>query len=86
VAGEQVLQPLGVDAAAGQRGVDAAPAAPAVRLQAQVRQSWLSCWRQLQVRWDQDSERWFGFVLVACAVVCFNHLYRNDIVGAQTRR
>jgi transposase len=48
--------------------------------------SWLSCWRRLQVRWDQDSERWFGFVLVACAVVCFNHLYRNDIVAAQTRR
>jgi hypothetical protein len=38
VAGEQVLQPLGVDAAAGQCGVDAAPAAPADRLQAQVRQ------------------------------------------------
>jgi hypothetical protein len=37
-------------------------------------------------RWDQDSERWFGFVLVARAVVCFNHLYRNDIVAAQTRR
>jgi transposase len=36
--------------------------------------SWLSCWRRLQVRWDRDSGRWFAFVLVACAVVCFNRL------------
>jgi hypothetical protein len=40
VAGEQVTQPLGVDAPAGQGGVDAAPAAPADRLQAQVGQRW----------------------------------------------
>jgi transposase len=36
--------------------------------------SWLSCFRRLQVRWDRDSGRWFAFVLVACAVVCFNGL------------
>jgi transcriptional regulator with XRE-family HTH domain len=36
--------------------------------------SWLSCVRRLQVRWDRDSGRWFGFLLVACAVVCFNRL------------
>jgi transposase len=30
-------------------------------------------WR-LQVRWDRDSGRWFAFVLLACAVVCFNRL------------
>jgi hypothetical protein len=35
---EQVAQPLGVDAAAGQGGVDAAPAAPMDWFQAQVRQ------------------------------------------------
>jgi hypothetical protein len=40
VAGEQVAQPLGVDAAVGQGGVDAAPAALVDRLQAQVRQRW----------------------------------------------
>jgi hypothetical protein len=38
VADQQVAEPLGVDAAARQSGVDAAPAAPADRLQAQVRQ------------------------------------------------
>jgi hypothetical protein len=36
--------------------------------------SWLSCWRRLQVRWDRDAGRWFAFVLVTCAVVCFNRL------------
>ena len=36
--------------------------------------SWLSCWRRLQVRWDRDAGRWFAFVLVAYAVVCFNRL------------
>jgi transposase len=36
--------------------------------------SWLSCFRRLQVRWDRDCGRWFAFVLLACAVVCFNRL------------
>jgi transposase len=36
--------------------------------------SWLSCFRRLQVRWDRDSGRFFAFVLVACALVCFNRL------------
>jgi transposase len=36
--------------------------------------SWLSCFRRLQVRWDRDAGRWFAFVLVACAMVCFNRL------------
>jgi hypothetical protein len=36
VAGEQVAEPFDLDAAAGQRGVDAAPAALVDRLQAQV--------------------------------------------------
>jgi Transposase DDE domain len=36
--------------------------------------SWLRCFRRPQVRWDRDAERWFAFVLVACAVVCFNRL------------
>ena len=24
--------------------------------------------------WDRDSEQWFAFVLLACALVCFNRL------------
>jgi DDE family transposase len=34
--------------------------------------SWLSCFRRLGVGWDRGSGRWFTFVLLACAVVCFN--------------
>jgi hypothetical protein len=26
------------------------------------------------LRWDRDSGRWFAFVVLACAVVCFNRL------------
>jgi hypothetical protein len=26
------------------------------------------------VRWDRDAGRWFAFVLLACAVACFNRL------------
>jgi hypothetical protein len=37
-------------------------------------ESWLSYWRRLQLRRDRDSGRWFAFVLLACAVVCFNRL------------
>jgi transposase len=36
--------------------------------------SWLSCFRRLQVLWDHDSGRFFAFVLLACALVCFNRL------------
>jgi hypothetical protein len=38
--------------------------------------SWLSRFRRLQLRWNRDSGRWFAFVLVACAVVCFNRLHQ----------
>jgi transposase len=36
--------------------------------------SWLSCFRRLQVCWDRNAGRWFAFVLVTCAVVCFTRL------------
>jgi transposase len=41
--------------------------------------SWLSCFRRLQLRWDRDSGRWFAFVLLACAVVCFNRLHQPAV-------
>ena len=34
----------------------------------------LSCWRRLQMRWDRSSERFFAFVLLACALTCFKRL------------
>jgi hypothetical protein len=33
--------------------------------------SWLSCYRRLAIRWDRGSERFFAFVLLACALTCF---------------
>jgi hypothetical protein len=39
--------------------------------------SWLSCYRRLQVRWERDSGRFFAFVLLACALVCFSGCSRS---------
>lgn len=36
--------------------------------------SWLSRYRRLAIRWDRDSARFFAFVLLACALVCFKRL------------
>jgi hypothetical protein len=33
------------------------------------------CRPTADTKWDRDSGRWFAFVLVACAVVCFNRLH-----------
>jgi hypothetical protein len=30
--------------------------------------------RRLQIRWDRGSERWVAFVLLACALTCFDRL------------
>jgi hypothetical protein len=35
---------------------------------------WQSYYRRLQVRWDRGSVRFFAFVLLACALVCFKRL------------
>jgi hypothetical protein len=73
-------QPIGrppirlVDARIARRGVDSSARLGRHRWKVERSLSWLSCWRRLQVRWDRDSGRWFAFVLVACAVVCFNRL------------
>ena len=56
------------------RGVESSSKLGRHRWKVERSLSWLSCWRRLQVRWDRDSGRWFAFVLVACAVVCFNRL------------
>jgi hypothetical protein len=40
--------------------------------------SWLSCYRRLALQWDRSSERFFAFVLLACALACFNRLSREE--------
>jgi transposase len=56
------------------RGVESSARLGRHRWRVERSLSWLSCFRRLQVRWDWDSGRWFAFVLLACAVVCFNRL------------
>jgi IS5 family transposase len=56
------------------RGIESSTRLGCHRWKVERSLSWLSSFRRLQVRWDRDSGRWFGFVLVACAMVCFNRL------------
>jgi IS5 family transposase len=68
------LRRRGIGARIARRGLESSVRLGRHRWRVERSLSWLSCWRRLQVRWDRDSGRWFAFVLVACAVVCFNRL------------
>jgi transposase len=68
------LERRGIKARIARRGVESSTRLGRHRWRVERSLSWLSCFRRLQVRWDRDSGRWFAFVLVACAVVCFNRL------------
>ena len=68
------LRRRGITARIARRGVESSTRLGRHRWRVERSLSWLSCWRRLQVRWDRDSGRWFAFVLLACAVVCFNRL------------
>jgi IS5 family transposase len=68
------LRRRGIKARIARRGIESSARLGRHRWRVERSLSWLSCWRRLQVRWDRDSGRWFAFVLVACAVVCFNRL------------
>jgi transposase len=66
------LRRRGIRARIAGRGMESSTRLGRHRWRVERSLSWLSCWRRLQVRWDRDSGRWFAFVLLACAVVCFN--------------
>jgi len=68
------LRSRGIRPRIARRGVDSSARLGRHRWKVERSLAWLSCWRRLQVRWDRDSGRWFAFVLLACAVVCFNRL------------
>jgi hypothetical protein len=70
----QVLRRRGIIPRIARRGVESPTRLGRHRWKVERALSWLSCFRRLQVRWDRDAGRWFAFVLVACAVVCFNRL------------
>jgi hypothetical protein len=68
------LRRRGITPRIARRGVESSTRLGRQRWKVERSLSWLSCFRRLQVRWDRDSGRWFAFVLVACAVICFNRL------------
>jgi len=68
------LRRRGITSRIARRGIESSTRLGRHRWRVERSLSWLSCWRRLQVRWDRDSGRWFAFVLLACAVVCFNRL------------
>jgi transposase len=72
------LRQRGIRARIARRGVESSTRLGRHRWRVERSLSWLSCWRRLQVRWDRDAGRWVAFVLVACAVVCFNRLQPVD--------
>jgi IS5 family transposase len=68
------LRRRGIRPRIARRGVESSARLGRHRWRVERSLSWLSCFRRLQVRWDRDSGRWFAFMLLACAVVCFNRL------------
>jgi transposase len=68
------LRRRGIRPRIARRGVESSPRLGRHRWRVERSLSWLSCFKRLQVRWDRDSGRCFAFVLLACAVVCFNRL------------
>jgi transposase len=68
------LRRRGITARIARRGIESSTRLGRHRWRVERALSWLSCWRRLQVRWDRDSERWFAFVLLACALTCVKRL------------
>ena len=68
------LRRRGIRARIARRGIEPSTRLGRQRWRVERALSWLSCFRRLQVRWDRNSGRWFAFVLLACALVCFNRL------------
>jgi transposase len=68
------LRRRGITARIARRGIESSTRLGRHRWRVERALSWLSCYRRLAVRWDRGSERFFAFVLLACALVCFNRL------------
>jgi transposase len=68
------LRRRGIRPRIARRGIESSTRLGRHRWKVERSLSWLSCFRRLQVRWDRGSGRCFAFVLLACALVCFNRL------------
>jgi transposase len=80
------LRRRGITPRIARRGIESSTRLGRQRWRIERSLSWLSCFRRLGVRWDRDSGRWFGFVQLACAVVCFTRLSAQEQpVGSTVR-
>jgi IS5 family transposase len=68
------LRRRGITARIARRGLESSTRLGRHRWRGERALSWRSCWRRLAIRWDRGSERSFAFVLLACALTCFNRL------------
>jgi transposase len=68
------LRRRGITARIARRGIESSARLGRYRWRVERALSWRSCYRRLAVRWDRGSERFFAFVLLACALVCCNRL------------
>ena len=68
------LRRRGITARIARRGIESSTRLGRHRWRVERALSWLACYRRLAIRWDRGSERFFAFVLLACALVCFNRL------------
>jgi transposase len=68
------LRRRGIKSRIARRQIESSTRLGRHRWQVERALSWLSCYRRLQVRWDRGSVRFFAFVLLACALVCFKRL------------
>jgi IS5 family transposase len=66
------LRRRGIRPRIARRGIESATRLGRHRWKVERSLSWLSCYRRLAIRWDRGSERFFAFVLLACALTCFN--------------
>jgi transposase len=72
VANRGYLRRCGIRSWIARRGIESATRLGRHRWKVERSLSWLSCYRRLATRWDRGSERFFAFVLLACALTCFN--------------
>jgi transposase len=68
------LRRRGIRPRIARRGIESSTRLGRHRWRVERALSWLSCYRRLAIRWDRGSERFFAFVLVACALTCFRRL------------
>jgi transposase len=63
------LRRRGITARIARRGIESSTRLGRHRWRVERALSWLACYRRLAIRWDRGSERFFAFVLLACALV-----------------